>query len=154
MDLLKKADKTFRVVLRHSDRINGSTITEPEFNIENNYQEQYKFYNRCIMKLDCLAFSKGAGSIGTINTIQNKVMTLSYNGSQSNSFDGLTKDQTSVVSIIITHGGGGVTVPNAEVTNLACEITNIFGLVKFKFDRPIPTGCAYTIAYTLYFYKE
>jgi hypothetical protein len=43
MDLLKKADKTFRVVLRHSDRINGSTMTEPEFNIENNYQEQYKF---------------------------------------------------------------------------------------------------------------
>ena len=115
MDLLKKADKTFRVVLRHSDRINGSTKTEPEFNISNNYQEQYKFYNRCIMKLDCLAFSRGTGSIGTINTIQNKVMTLSYNGSQSNSFDGLTKDQTSVVSIIITPSGGGATVPNAEV---------------------------------------
>ena len=43
MDLLKKADKTFRVVLRQSDRINGSTKTEPEFNIKNNYQEQYKF---------------------------------------------------------------------------------------------------------------
>ena len=123
-----------------SDRINGSTKTEPEFNISNNYQEQYKFYNRCIMKLDCLAFSRGTGSIGTINTIQNKVMTLSYNGSQSNSFDGLTKDQTSVVSIIITPSGAGAIVPNAEVTNLACEITNIFGLVKFKFDRPIPNG--------------
>ena len=81
-------------------------------------------------------------------------MTLSYNGSQSNSFDGLIKYQTSVVSIIITPSGGGGTTPYAEVINLACEITNILGLVKFKFDRPIPTGCAYTIAYTLYFYKE
>jgi hypothetical protein len=81
-------------------------------------------------------------------------MTLSYNGSQSNSFDGLTKDQTSVVSIIITPGGGTTNVPNAEVHNLACEITNIFGLVKFKFDRPIPNATEYTIAYTLYFYKE
>ena len=154
MNLLKKADKTFRVVLRHSDRINDSTLTEPEFNVSNNYQEQYKFYNRCIIKLDCVAFAKGIPGLGSGGSIQNKVMTLSYNGSQSNSFDGLTKDQTSVVSIIITPTGGGGTTPYAEVINLACEITNIFGLVKFKFDRPIPTGSAYTLAYTLYFYKE
>ena len=38
MDLLKKADQTFRVVLRHFNRIAGSTMTEPEFNIQNNYQ--------------------------------------------------------------------------------------------------------------------
>ena len=49
MDLLKKADKTFRVVLRTDHKINGSTLREPEFNIKHNYQEQYKFYNRCII---------------------------------------------------------------------------------------------------------
>ena len=32
MDLLKKADQTFRVVLRTDNRINGSTLKEPEFN--------------------------------------------------------------------------------------------------------------------------
>jgi hypothetical protein len=126
------------VVLRHSDRINGSTITEPEFNIENNYQEQYKFYNRCIMKLDCVAFSRGNASLASSEALKNKVMTLSYNGSQSNSFDGLTKDQTSVVSIIITPTSTAASAPNAAATNLACEITNMFGLVKFKFDRTIP----------------
>ena len=154
MDLLKKADKTFRVVLRHSNRIAGSTMTAPEFNIQNNYQEQYKFYNRCIMKVDCVAFARGANGPGSHADIRDKVMTLSYNGSQSNSFDGSTKDQTTVVSIIITPPGAGVSSPNPEVTNLACEITNIFGLVKFKFDKPIPTNANYTIAYTLYFYKE
>ena len=154
MDLLKKADKTFRVVLRRDDKLPGSSVTEPEFNIKNNYQEQYKFYNRCIMKVDCVAFARGADGLGSVVAIRDKVMTLSYNGSQSNSFDGLNNDQTSVVSIIITPTGPGASVPNAEVTNLACEITNIFGLVKFKFDQPIPVDCNYIIAYTLYFYKE
>ena len=106
------------------------------------------------MKLDCLAFSRGDEGLGDDELIQDKVMTLSYNGSQSNSFDSLTKYQTSVVSIIIIPGGPGVNAPNAEVTNLACEITNIFGPVKFKFNEPIPTDTNYIIAYTLYFYKE
>ena len=43
MDSLKKADKTFRVVLRTNQRINGSGLREPEFNIKHNYQEQCNF---------------------------------------------------------------------------------------------------------------
>ena len=78
MDLLKKADQTFRVVLSAGDRINGSTLTEPEFNIKNNYQEQYKCYNKCIMKLDSIALtSKDFSGIDE----QNDIITLEYNGS-------------------------------------------------------------------------
>ena len=157
MDLLKKADQTFRVVLSVGDRINGSTFTEPEFNIKNNYQEQYKFYNRCIMKMDCVTFKRGVNGLGgniVDHILREKVITLSYNGSQSNSFDSLYNDQTSVVSIIETPLSAVASATAAVITHLPCEITNIFGPVKFKFDTSIPPLADYKLAYTLYFYKE
>ena len=81
-------------------------------------------------------------------------MTLAYNGSRSNSFDSLYNDKTSTVSITVTPSGTGVNATAPKYTHLACEIANMFGLVRFKFDQPIQDNVKYTIAYTLYFYKE
>ena len=153
MELLKKADQTFRVVLRHFNRIAGSTMTEPEFNIQNNYQVQYKFYNKCIMKIDSIYLGTENGGFGD-DTLAGKIITLSYNGSQINSFDSKSSDQTTVVSIINTPHGNEERNANTEITHLICEITNMFGPIKFIFSETIPDDIDYIIAYTLYFYKE
>ena len=154
MDLLKKADQTFRVVLRVGDKINGSTATEPEFNIKHNYQVQYKFYNRCIMKIDSIDFSSENGGLG-VATLVKKLITLSYNGSQMNSFDTKDNDMTSVVSIINTPKTDAEDInSNTKFTHFTNEITNVFGPVRFQFSETIPANINYIIAYTLYFYKE
>jgi len=153
MDLLKKADQTFRVVLRAANRINGSTMTEPEFNIQNNYQVQYKFYNKCIMKIDSIYLGTENGGFGD-ETLAGKIITLSYNGSQINSFDSKSSDQTTVVSIINAPHGNEERNANTDITHLICEITNMFGPIKFIFSETIPDDINYIIAYTLYFYKE
>jgi len=135
MDLLKKADKTFRVVLRTDHKINGSTLREPEFNIKHNYQEQYKFYNRCIMKLDSISIA--SDDISDV-PMQNDIITVEYNGSQSNSYDTLTDDQTSLVATIITPseiediGTNTIGVNQIVLNYFPVEITNIFGSVRFK----------------------
>ena len=153
MDLLKKADQTFRVVLRADDKINGSTQTEPEFNIKNNHQVQYKFYNKCIMKIDSIDVSTENGGLRVASLLK-KLITLSYNGSQINSFDSKDNDMTSVVSIINTPKGAEDINSNTKITYFASEITNIFGPVRFKFSETIPDNTDYIIAYTLYFYHQ
>lgn len=158
MDLLKKADSFFRVILRERDRINNSTRQEPEFNIKGNYQEQYKFYNRCIMKIDDISVPRTSSGLGQGDTNQETIY-VKYNGSQSNSYDSSTDDMTQIVSIITTPFSSDIKAESERQVHLPCEITNIFGPVKFRFDnvdwdtQDNDNVFTYTIAYTLYFYK-
>ena len=90
--------------------------------------------------------------------MQNDIITVEYNGSQSNSHDTLTDDQTNLVATIITPseiedvGNNTIDVNQIVLNYFPVEITNIFGSVRFKLSI-LPTK-QYIIIYTLYFYKE
>ena len=106
------------------------------------------------MKIDSIDFPSANDGFGD-DSLVGKLITLSYNGSQMNSFDTKDNDMTSVVSIINTPKTDAEDInTNTKFTHFTNEITNVFGPVRFQFSETIPANINYIIAYTLYFYKE